>query len=73
METDIDLGAVVYEFKDCKEIFARSKSTMEAVRSKHADFYDFPDNARYNASENSSNKIKILEEEVTVTIDDCEQ
>ena len=37
----------------------------------HADFYDVPDNTRYNASADSSNKIKILEEEVT--IDDCEQ
>ena len=28
METYIDLGAVVYEFKRCKCIFARSKLTM---------------------------------------------
>jgi hypothetical protein len=40
METYIDLGAVVYEFKQCKGIFARSKSTMEAIRSMHADFYN---------------------------------
>ncbi len=71
METYIDLGAVVYEFKHCKGIFARSKLTMEAIRSMHADFYDLPDDTRYNASTNSSNKIKILEEEVTN--DDCEQ
>ncbi len=44
---------------------------MEAIRSMHADFYNLPDDTRYNASANSSNKIKILEEEVT--IDDCEQ
>jgi hypothetical protein len=44
---------------------------MEAIRSMHADFYDLPDYTRYNASANSSNKIKILEEEVT--INDCEQ
>ena len=50
---------------------ARSKLTMEAIRSMHADFYNLPDDTRYNASANSSNKIKILEEEVT--IDDCEQ
>ncbi len=39
---------------------------MEAIRSMHADFYNLPDNTRYNASANASNKIKILEEEVTV-------
>ncbi len=44
---------------------------MEAIRSMHADFYDFPDDTRYNASADSSNKIKILEEEVT--INDCDQ
>jgi hypothetical protein len=44
---------------------------MEAIRFLHADFYDLPDETRYNASANSSNKIKILEEEVT--IDDCKQ
>ena len=71
METYIDFGAVVYEFKHCKGIFARSKLTMEAIQSMHADFYDLPDDTRYSASANSSNKIKILEEEVT--IDDCEQ
>ena len=37
----------------------------------HADFFDLPDNTRYNASADSSNKIKILEEEVTTN--DCEQ
>jgi hypothetical protein len=69
-ETYIDLGAVVYEF-NCKGFFAMSKLSMEAIRSMHADFYNLPDDTRYNASANSSNKIKILEEEVT--IDDCEQ
>ncbi len=44
---------------------------MEAIRSMHADLYNLPDDTRYNASANSSNKIKILEEEVT--IDDCER
>jgi hypothetical protein len=38
---------------------------MDAIRSMHADFCDLPDDTRYNASANSSNKIKILEEEVT--------
>ena len=71
IETYIDLGAVVYEFKHCKGIFARSKLTMEAIRSMHADFYDLPDKPRYNTSADSSNKNKILEEEVT--INDCEQ
>ncbi len=71
MEKYINLGAVVYEFKHCKGIFARSKLTMEAIRSIQADFYDLLDDTRYNASANSSNKIKILEEEVA--INDCEQ
>ena len=44
---------------------------MEAIRSMHADFYDLPDSTRYNTSADSSNKIKIVEEEVT--INDCEQ
>jgi hypothetical protein len=52
----------VYEFKHCNGIFARSKLTMEEIRSMHADFYNLPDDTRYNASANSSNKIKILEE-----------
>ena len=37
----------------------------------HADFYDLPDDTRYNTSANSSNNIKILEQETT--IDDSEQ
>jgi hypothetical protein len=37
----------------------------------HADFYVLPDSTRYNTSADSSNKSKILEEEVT--INDCEQ
>ncbi len=61
MEMYIDLGAVVYEFKHCKGISARSKLSMDVIRSMHADFYDLPDDIRYNASANSSNKIKILE------------
>jgi hypothetical protein len=70
METYIYIGAVVYKFKHCKGIFARSKLTMEAIRSMHADFYNLPDKSRYNTSADSSNKIKILEEEVTMN--DCE-
>jgi hypothetical protein len=66
METYIEFGAVVYEFKPCKGIFARSKLTMEAIRSMPADFYNLPDNTRYNTSADSSNKSKILEEEVTI-------
>ncbi len=53
METYINLGAVVYEFKHCKGIFARSKLTMEAIQSVHADFYDLPDNTRFNTSADS--------------------
>ena len=44
---------------------------MEAIRSMHADFYDLSDNKRYNTSADSSNKSKILVEEVT--INECEQ
>jgi hypothetical protein len=44
---------------------------MDVIRSMHADFYDLPDDTSYNASANPSNKIKILEEEVTK--DDYEQ
>jgi hypothetical protein len=44
---------------------------MEAIRSMHADFYDLPDITRYHTSGDSSNKSKILEEEVT--INDCVQ
>ncbi len=36
-----------------------------------ANFYDLPDNTRHNASANSSNKIIILEAEVTIK--DCKQ
>ncbi len=71
METYIDLGAVVYEFKHCKGIFARRESTMEAIQSMHADYYDLPDDTGYAAYADSSNKSKILVEEVT--INDCEQ
>ncbi len=35
METYIDLDAVVYVHKHCTGIFARSKLTMEAIRSMH--------------------------------------
>ena len=71
METYIKIGSLVYEYKHGQGIFARSKLTMEAIRSKHADFYDLPDDTRYNASATSSNqKIKLL---VEVIIDDSEQ
>jgi hypothetical protein len=59
METYIELCAVVYEFKHCKGIFARSKLTMEAIRSMHADFYDLPDNTR-EIPANSQEKFKLL-------------
>ncbi len=71
METYIELGSLVYDYKHCKRNFARSKLTMDDIRSMHANFYDMPDGTRYNASANSSNqKIKLLEE---VTINDSEQ
>ncbi len=46
---------------------------MEAIRSMHADFYDLPDNTRYNTSADSLNKSTILKEEVTTGINDCKQ
>jgi hypothetical protein len=46
METYIELGSLVFEYKHCKGMFARSKLTMEAIQSKHADFYDFPYDTR---------------------------
>ncbi len=52
--------------------FARSKLTMDAIRSMHADFRvcDLPDDTRYFASANSSNeKFELLEK---VTINDSE-
>ncbi len=49
METYIELGAVEYEFKHCKGIFASRGLTMENIQSMHADFYDLPDNTRYTA------------------------
>jgi hypothetical protein len=71
VETYIELGSLVYKYKHCKGMSARSKLTMDAIRSKNADFYTLPDDTRYNSSANSSNqKIKLLEE---VTIDDSEQ
>ena len=62
METYIELGALVWEHNNCKGIFARSKLTLEAIRSMHSDFYELPDNIRKDTSPNSSNKkIKALE------------
>jgi hypothetical protein len=69
METYIDLCCCV-RIQTLQGNFASSKLTTEAIQSMHADFYDLPDDTRYNASANSPNKIKILEEEVT--IDDSE-
>ncbi len=66
METYIELGAMVYEYKICKGILARSKLIMDAIRSIHADYYDFPDDTRYKASVNSLKKIKLMEGEVTI-------
>ncbi len=57
METYIEIGAMVYDYKHCKGIFAQSKLTMDAIRSVHADFYNSPDATRDNASANSLKKI----------------
>ncbi len=56
METYIELGSMVYAYKHCKGIFARSKLTMDAIQSMHAEFYDLPDDTRYSASANSHNR-----------------
>jgi hypothetical protein len=46
METYIKLGALVYEHTSCKGNFARSKPTLDAIRSMHADFNELPDETR---------------------------
>ena len=71
METYIDLGAVVHEFKHRKGIFARRDLSMAAIRAMHADFYDLPDDTRDATYADSSSKGKIQEEEVTINA--CEQ
>ncbi len=40
METYIELGLMVNEYKLC----------LDAIRSIHANFYDLPDDTRYSAS-----------------------
>jgi hypothetical protein len=65
--TYIKLGALVWEHKYCKGIFARSKLTLDPIRSMQADIYELPEETRVETSPNSSNqKIKALEK---VTID----
>ena len=71
METYIDLGAVVHEFKHRKGIFARRDLSMTAILAMHADFYDLPDETRDATYADSSSKGKIQEEEVTINA--CEQ
>ncbi len=68
---DTSILVLLYTSLNTEGIFARNKLTMEAIRSMHADFYDLPDKSRYDTSADTSNKNKILEEEVT--INDCEQ
>ncbi len=68
METDIKLGALVYENRSCKGMFVLRMLTHSAVQSMHADYFDLPDDKRIGSSPNSSNlKIKFLEE---FTVDD---
>jgi hypothetical protein len=73
METYIDLGAVVHEFKHRKGIFARRDLSMKAIRAMHADFYDLPDDTRdaTYADSSSKNQIQVLEDEVTINA--CKQ
>ncbi len=71
VETYIELCSLVYEYKQCKEFFARSKLTIDAIRCKHADFYNLPADTRYNASAISlDQKIELLKE---LTTDDFVQ
>jgi hypothetical protein len=70
METYIKIGSFFYDYKHCKGIFARSKLTLDAIRTRDADFCNLPDDTRVDTSPNFSNqKIKLLEK---VTIDDFE-
>jgi hypothetical protein len=41
METYIELGELVCQHQHCKGFFMPSKLTLEAIRSTHADFYEF--------------------------------
>jgi hypothetical protein len=59
METYIDLGAVVYEFKDYKGIFARRGLSMNAIQAMHADLYDLPDQTRDAVYADSSSKTSL--------------
>jgi hypothetical protein len=60
--TYIELGALVYEHKHCKGIFAWSMLTLDAIRSMHADYYDLPDDTRID---NISAKSSKSEDQVT--------
>ncbi len=71
METYIDLGAVVYEFKHRKGIFARRDLSMTDIQAMHTDYYDLPDQTRDVLPADQSNKSKIMEEEVT--LNSCKQ
>jgi hypothetical protein len=58
MEPYIEICALVWELDICKGIFARSKLTLEAITSMHANFYelhDIDDKTSIDTTPNSSN------------------
>jgi hypothetical protein len=67
METYVELGALVYKHRSCKGIFTQQLLTPDSIQSMHADYFGLPDDTRIDSSPNASNqKIKLLEEKVTI-------
>ncbi len=65
--TYIELDGLVYEHRSYKGFFAQRMLTPNAIQSMHADYFDLPDDTQIDTSPNALNqKIKLLEEEVTV-------
>ena len=55
MQLYIELGALAWEHLHCKGNSARSKLSLDATRSMHAEFYDLPDDARLDTSAHAPN------------------
>ncbi len=68
MKTYIELGALVYDRRSCKGVFARSKLTLEAIRFMHADYYDLPNETCIDTSPNPSNQITKALEKVKLDV-----
>ena len=67
MEMYIELGALVYKHRSCKGIFTQRLLTPNAIQSRHAEYFDLPDDTRIDSTPHASNqKIKLLEEKVTI-------